>query len=61
MPKTQISTMPVLQAKIEKLTQLIEEDLFTLHVSAFKIPDPNINDGIKVWLAETIGKIYAAR
>ncbi|WEM45169.1 diguanylate cyclase (plasmid) [Photobacterium sp. DA100] len=61
MPKTKISTMPVLQSKIEKLSQLIEDDLFTLHVSAFKIPDPRINDGIKVWLAETVGNIYAAR
>ena len=61
MPKTKISTMPVLQNKIEQLTQLIEDELFTLHVSAFKIPDPRINDGVKIWLAETVGNIYAAR
>ena len=61
MPKTSLSTMPVLQDKIEKLTQLIEEDLFTLHVSAFKIPDTTLNDSVKVWLAETVGSIYGSR
>ncbi|MCQ1058691.1 diguanylate cyclase [Photobacterium sp. ZSDE20] len=61
MPKTKMTSISVLQKKIEQLSSLIEEEQFVLHVSAVKIPDPTINEGVKVWLAETIGNIYAAR
>lgn len=61
MPKTAMSSISVLQDKIEQLSRLIEEEQFEMHVSAVQIPDPAINEGTKIWLANVIGDIYAAR
>lgn len=61
MPKTKMTSISVLQDKIEQLSSLIEEEQFVLHVSAVKIPTPDINEGVKVWLADIIGDIYASR
>ncbi|MGF1695414.1 diguanylate cyclase [Vibrio lamellibrachiae] len=60
MPKTKMKNMQVLKDKIEQLCSLIEDEEFTLNVTAWSIPDIDMKGDVSFWLENRVGEIYAA-
>ncbi|WP_428775145.1 diguanylate cyclase [Vibrio sp.] len=61
MPKTDISSLPVLQSKIEYLASLIEDDDFSLNVFSWPMPDEGLTIDATAWMERNIGEIYAVQ
>ncbi|PFG57788.1 diguanylate cyclase with GGDEF domain [Vibrio sp. ES.051] len=61
MPNTTNKSLTVLQEKLSKLGELIEDKEFELNVFAWELPNPIIEDGVSGWIESLIGEIYVAR
>lgn len=60
MPKTDESSLSVLQDKLQDLSELIDDNEFELNVFAWTIPSDELDADIEMWLESIVGEVYAA-